>query len=58
MLVVECIPNFSSERFVGRVAGTGACSVRFLARFYLFFLSFLSDAYVSFPYTTTSIPLT
>lgn len=42
MLVVGCIPNFSSERFVGRVAGTGACSVRFLARFSLFpfFLSF------------------
>lgn len=34
MLVVGCIPNFSSERFVGRVAGTGACSVRFLARFF------------------------
>lgn len=34
MLVVGCIPNFSSERFVGRVASTGACSVRFLAHFF------------------------
>jgi hypothetical protein len=57
MLVVGCIPNFSSERFVGRVAGTGACSVRFWLAFLSSF-SFLSDAYVSFPYTTTSIPLT
>lgn len=55
---MTAVPNFSSERFVGRVAGTGACSVRFLAHFSLSFLSFLSDAYVSFPYTTTSIPLT
>lgn len=57
MLVVGCIPNFLSERFV---AGTGACSVQFLARFYLLsslFLPVRCLAYVSFPCTTTSIPL-
>lgn len=55
MLVVGCIPNFSFERLGGRVAGTGACSVRFLARFYLSSL-FLSFACVSFPYNNHFYP--
>lgn len=56
MLVVGCIPNFSSDAFGGRVAG--ACSVRILARFFYFFLFFFPFCLRFFPvpYTTHSYP--
>lgn len=62
MLVVGCIPNFSSERFVAvELLIPVLARFEFLARFCLLsrfslLLSPMPFAYVSFPYTTTSIP--